>query len=383
MKEKMKSYKKISKFGVFGARAAKLMLVAGGLLAMSEGFAFAQKAPDAGAVLAAFADNTVLPTYAKMSDAAVKLDKLVSSMKANPTDEKIAEAAELWKQVRQEWELSEAYLFGPAAFANLDPKLDSWPLDQAQLDKILKLADAGSLNVDAAYVRNYLGAALRGFHAVEYLLFRDGKPRSAKDITPGEMAYLSAAVRVVAEDSIALQAWWAGTDALGKEKAAYLEEAEIEVGGPYAKEVKNAGKAGSRYESQGEAIEEIIQGCVDIADELAESKLGGPVKSGDPKEFESWYSFSSREDCRNNVLSIRYSYEGVNSDGNSVSALVAAKSKEADAAVRSAIEKALKSFDAFSAPLSKSLSDKESFKAAISACSELSQSLQKAQEVLK
>ena len=117
--------------------------------------------------------------------------------------------------------------------------------------------------------------------------------------------------------------------------------------------------------------------------ELAESKLGGPVKSGDPKEFESWYSFSSREDCRNNVLSIRYSYEGVNSDGNSVSALVAAKSKEADAAVRSAIEKALKSFDAFSAPLSKSLSDKESFKAAISACSELSQSLQKAQEVLK
>lgn len=65
LKTKMKPYEKISKFGAFGARAAKLMLAAGGLLAMSGGFAFAQKAPDAGAVLAAFADNTVLPTYAR------------------------------------------------------------------------------------------------------------------------------------------------------------------------------------------------------------------------------------------------------------------------------------------------------------------------------
>ena len=316
-----------------------------------------------------------------MGDAALKLDKAVKELLANPTDEKVAEAAKLWSDVRGEWEQSESFLFGPAAFNSLDPKLDSWPLDQAQLDTVLAV-DAGTLKVDAAYVRDYLGAALRGFHAVEYLLFRDGKPRAAKDFTPGQLAYLAAATRVMTEDCIALESWWTGMEALSPDKAAILEAAEIETGGSYAKEMKNAGKSGSRYETQAEAVDEIFQGCLDIVDELAEKKIGGPAKSGDPKECESWYSFTSIEDSRNNLISVRNAYEGVNAGGKTISSLVAAKSKDVDTEVKAAIAKAIKSLDSFKAPLSKSLGDKATLDAAISSCEELSESLKKAQKLL-
>lgn len=374
----MNPYKKMLFSGLC---AGSVMLSLGSLVQVSEG-ATAPNDAKIEAVLAAYTDNTVVATYAKMGDAAIKLDKAVEALKAEPTDAKIAAAAELWHKVRGEWELAESFLFGPAAFTNLDPKLDSWPLDQDQLDTVWKSIDEGKVEVDASYVRDCLGASLRGFHAVEYLLFRDGKPRLAKDYTKGQLAYLAAAVRVLTEDSIALEAWWAGMDAMSPEKTAILEAAEIEPGGPYAKEMKNAGKAGSRYESQAEAIEEIIQGCIDIVDELAEAKIGGPAKSGDPKECESLYSMTSLKDCRNNVLSVRNAYEGVDAKGKNISSLVAAKSKEADASVKTAIENTLKSLDAFKAPLSQSLDKKDLLKAAITNCEELSASLTKAQELL-
>ena len=64
-------------------------------------------------------------------------------------------------------------------------------------------------------------------------------------------------------------------------------------------------------------IEQIIDGCSDIANEVGESKIGEPLNlynEGKTDEalfaVESWYSFHSREDYSNNILSIRNSYYG-------------------------------------------------------------------------
>ena len=190
------------------------------------------------AAIAAYADELVIPTYKTMSDNALKFAKAAKELKAAPTDAKVAEAGKLLLETRVPWELSESFLFGPAAFANLDPKLDSWPLDTTNLDAVAKNADSKSVTIDAAYVRNSLGAETRGFHAAEYLLFRDGQPRKAADLTPGQLSYLAAVAEVIAEDAITLEAWWAGSDKISEEKAKILEEAEIEPGKSYAEEFK-------------------------------------------------------------------------------------------------------------------------------------------------
>ena len=338
---------------------------------------------DTSAVLEAFAKNTALATHTNLADSAVKLDKAVAEFVLKPTESNLGEVARLWRQTRQYWEQSEAFNFGPTAFAGLDPKLDSWPMDAAQIEVVIKNVNDGKIEIDAGYVRDGLGAAFRGFHAVEYLVFRDGKVRNPKDFSKGELAYLAAITKILAEDSVAVESWWRGADALSKEKAEILQKAEIETSGSYANEVARAGKSGSRYESAGEAIEEIFDGCIDTATELAESKLGGPAKSKDAADCESRFSGTTLVDVRNNLISIRNSYEGVNAGANSVSALVAARSKTADEAVKAAIAKALKDVDSLKAPLFSNIeANAEGLKTAIASCEALVESLEKAKNIV-
>ncbi len=334
---------------------------------------------DSSAVLQSYVDNTVVATYSKMSDSAIEFNAAASELKKSPSDENAEKAAKKWSQVRTYWEQGESFLFGPAAFANLDPNLDSWPLDQSQLDTLIKSINKGEISIDAPYIRSGLGAAFRGFHAAEYLLFRDGKVRKAADISKAELEYLAAVAQVLAEDCIALESWWKGADALSDSKAKILEAAEIETSGSYANEMKNAGKSGSRYASDKEAISEIFDGCIDIVDEIAESKIGTPAKTENPLECESRHSGSSLADIRDNIISVRNSYEGINSGGKNLSALVATKSEETDAEVKKAIKNTLMAVEGLKSPMFNNLKEnKDGFKVAIEKCQNLSEVLAKA-----
>lgn len=71
------------------------------------------------------------------------------------------------------------------------------------------------------------------------------------------------------------------------------------------------------YGSALSCIEEIIDGCVTIADEVGDNKLGDPYDlymQGNTTEalyaVESWYSWHSRDDYTNNIWSIRNAYFG-------------------------------------------------------------------------
>ena len=99
-------------------------------------------------------------------------------------------------------------------------------------------------------------------------------------------------------------------------------------------------------------IEQIIDGCTDIAHEVGESKIGDPLNlynEGKQHEallaVESWYSFHSREDYSNNIYSIRNSYYGT-LDGtvsqNSLAALINKNNASLDTRVREAIDAAAK-----------------------------------------
>ena len=113
-----------------------------------------------------------------------------------------------------------------------------------------------------------------------------------------------------------------------------------------------------------------------------EAKLGTPAKTQNPLECESRHSGTSLIDAVDNLISVRNSYEGINSKGASLSALVSEKSKETER-VKASISSAIKSVKALKAPMFKNLKEnKEGFKVAIAACEELSEALGKAKEVI-
>jgi predicted lipoprotein len=183
------------------AAAALLVLVASGC-SKKEKVITAPEPQDFTAILFSFAHGVVVPTYTDLAAKADSLHTIIVDFNANSGDQaKLNAAAAAWVAAREPWEKSEAFLFGPAAYLTIDPSIDSWPVDRTQLDGVL----ASSFPLTAQFISQGLGPALRGFHTIEYLLFRDGAPRNVGDLTPRERDYLVAVSQVLLDDATALR----------------------------------------------------------------------------------------------------------------------------------------------------------------------------------
>lgn len=141
---------------------------------------------------------------------------------------------------------------------------------------------------------------------------------------------------------------------------------------------------GSGYTSAAGCIEEIIDGCADIANEVGEAKLGDPydlLAEGKTMQalyaVESWYSWHSREDYSNNILSIRNSYYG-SLDGSvapaSISALTAKVNPTLDATVKQQIALAYNAILAIPDPFRNNIGSAQT-RAAMAACENLEKTL--------
>ena len=242
--------------------------------------------------LTSFSDNVAVPTYAALRDRAEDLHAAIAASNADPSNQALLEgAADAWRAAREPWEASEGFLFGPAAFLGLDPSLDSWPVDRQQLEQVLE----SDFELTASFIAEGLGPALRGFHTLEYLLFRGGEAREVSEITAREREYLLATSEVLNQDCTALwDAWASGYDG----------------GAAYADELEGAGSSGSRYATQRDAVIEIIEGMIGICDEVANGKIADPYDERDPGLEESQFSYNSLDDFQNNLRSVQHAYLG-------------------------------------------------------------------------
>ena len=307
-----------------------------------------------------YVENTVVATYSAMADAGlVLLDKCEQILKANEagTDYSalMAEAGTAWRAMRKYWEQSEAFLYGPAATQSIDPHIDSWPLDFNAMNALLHNQEqmAQIEQEGGAYVGDKLGYALKGFHAAEYLLFetveQDGRAigtgkTHAANLTHAEAVYLLGIVEDLAQQAILLEDSWAGKVSKEKEEVITEDGESMSAGINYGSYMINAGQAGSIYKTYQEAAEEIIAGCVDIAGEVAELKMGNPYLSSTPDErdyIESPYSCTSTEDFADNIRSIKNAYEGAKAGDYSISNYVYSQNSELDGKVRKAIEESI------------------------------------------
>ncbi len=326
--------------------------------------------------VADYVDHTVLPTYSSMADAAVELMDLCRTMQTKHaagtlTTSDIEAAGKAWKQSRKSWELSEAFLFGPAANHNIDPHIDSWPLDKAAMDDLLKDIRAGK----TWSLSNTGGYGLIGFHAVEYVLFELSADENTSlvhstDYTPEELEYLCAVAEDLCQQCVCLEACWAGTDNISARKQEILEEAELDYGEEYGWEMKNSGKAGSRFKTFQEAAEEILQGCIDIADEVGNTKIGRPhigSSEEDKNYIESPYSLNSIEDFADNIRSIENAYTGSLAGDASVSDYIKSVNADLDSRVRAAITAAIAAIELIPEPFVKNATGQLAGKA-VEAC---------------
>ncbi len=327
-----------------------------------------------------YVNVTVIPTYKEMADNAILLyNKCVEIREkfdaGTLTQNDIVTAGNYWKASRKSWELSEAFLYGPATDHNIDPHIDSWPLDKTAMDALLSDIRAGK----NWSVENHGGYGLLGFHAIEYVLFElsaDGNtssPHSINTYTDEILDYMVAVAEDLRNQCVLLESCWAGQDAITQAKQDILDEAELGYDDNYGWMMINAGQAGSRFKTYQQAAEDIIQGCIDIVDEVGNTKIGRPHLGSteeDRNYIESPYSLNSIEDFQDNIRSVRNAYAGTNSSDASISDYVKKVNSDLDTKVNNAITNAINVIGTIPEPFAKYATGTEAANA-IDACDQL------------
>lgn len=275
------------------------------------------------------AEAVIVPTYLDFEHAAARLREAVEDLASEPSAAALDAAREAWRQARTPWEQAEAFLFGPVDLGLYDPALDTWPLNVVDLEGLL--ASDVPLRADAL---GTLPGGIRGFHAIEYLLWGVAGTRTADSLSAREVAYLQLVADDMARSAADLHADWAQP-------------------GGYADVLRAAGGDGAVYETLDDALYELLMGVLFIVDEVQAEKLGVPLDSEMGMFAESRFSGASADDVRNNLLSVLHVYSGDvgEAEGPGLDVLVATVDPALDERFRREIGAALAAVDALPGPL--------------------------------
>lgn len=237
------------------------------------------------------------------------------------TQEALDKACEQWKVARQDWEWSEAFLFGAADDYSIDPHTDTWPVDQTGLANTLR-DNTIMANIDE-YVKT-MNSGLLGYHGLEYVLFRGGKPRNISQITDLEYKYMCAVAKDLYSATCVLQTTWAGAESVSSDRYKitldYLSDhnklnddgndtGEGLTFKDFGKEFKNPSADGT-YRTHLDATIEIIEGARDIIGEVGGSKIALPYSGEDESYIESPYAYNSIIDFYDNILGCQFALYG-------------------------------------------------------------------------
>ena len=315
---------------------------------------------DAATTLNDFANTVVLATYTDLDNKAGTLLNSVRALQTSTTQANLGRAQTAWKATRRPWEQSEAFLFGPVDTQGLDPALDSWPVNRVDLNAVLASGDAlTASSIDG------LEDTLKGFHTIEYLLFRDGNQRKAADITPRELEYLVATTENLKAKTAQLRLAW---DASGEN---------------FAAEVANAGSSSQIYKSQKSAMQEMVNGMIVIADEVANGKISDPFNERDTTLVESQFSFNSITDFQDNIRGIQNVYLGkFTADGQGLNTFIAGTDATLDSRFQTEVQAAIDAIGAIPDPFRDSITaNRVAVQTAIEAVSTVQQTIE--QNILK
>ena len=310
---------------------------------------------DASTMLNDFANTVVLATYTELDSKAGELLAAVRALAADASQANLEKAQQAWKATRTPWEQSESFLFGPVDTQGLDPALDSWPVDHVNLQSVLDSND--TLTVDFV---SGLEDTQKGFHTIEFLLFRDGDQRKASDITRRELEYLVSTTENLKESTSQLRLAWAPE------------------GENFSNIVAQAGVGSAVYPSQSAAVQEMINGMIVIADEVANGKISDPYNESDTTLVESQFSFNSISDFQDNIRGIQNVYMGkFMTDGQGLNEFVNSKDADLDARFQQEVQAAIDAIGAIPDPFRDSITaNRGPVQNAIDAVSKVQQTLE-------
>jgi hypothetical protein len=302
--------------------------------------------------------DVILPTYRDFDTRTEALAGALAALESAPTAATLTEAQSAWRAVRVPWGLQEAFHVGPSEELHLGALVDQVP-STTGIDSLL----AGDTPLTETAVAE-LGANRKGMLAMEYVLFdaEAGNTVVLSRLTDGatgvrRRAYLKALGAVLHANATGVRAAW-----------------EPEQGN-YVAQLANAGNEGSRYTTQKDAVDEVVNRLI-ASLETAELKLSKPLgfETGGtlrPELEETRRSDNSLEDLDSTLRGAERVWSGPNGDGG-LSSLVSASNQRLDKTVREELASVRAALQSIPPPLRTALkNDRESVETARAALANL------------
>lgn len=282
-----------------------------------------------------FASNIAQATYADLAGKTSTLyDQVLALETDGATNAELEACRATWKSARQSWEQSESFLFGPVSTDNIDPRIDTWPVNFTDLD--------AQLDSDAEFTEEYidnLEDALKGFHPIEYLIFGEGGSKTADQLSARDIEYLK---------GLALNL---------KTLTGELDESwDPSTSSNYTAVFTSAGNGSSEYPTQLTAFEELVNAMAGICDEVANGKIGEVYTAQDPSLEESPFAKNSITDFTNNIKGVQNVYMGkYSADGKGLEDVVRAYNLQLDSDIKLKISTAIESLGKVTVPFGEAI----------------------------
>ena len=173
-------------------------------------------------------------------------------------------------------------------------------------------------------------ASILGFHALEFILFRDGQPRKVAEFKGNdtykgftdvkgseELKYAEAVIEDLVNHVYELEVAWSENP--NEPRLTAVKNAGLKYltdkGQSYAANMKSAGNTSvSKFPSLKRAVQQLLSmeegSCFAISNEVGTAKIANPFQAGDISYVESPYSYNSITDFQNNIRSIENLWYG-------------------------------------------------------------------------
>jgi putative iron-regulated protein len=287
-----------------------------------------------GIVLNDFTKNIAEANLTDLASKASLLNDAISAFVASPSSAGLQSVQQNWYATRTIWEQSEAFLFGPVATMELDPAIDSWPVNFVDIDSVIN----NNGNVFTESFIDSLNPTLKGFHPIEYLAFGQNGNRDYTTLTARQKEYMLALGSHLKRITAQMIFEWKAD------------------GGNYSGHVKGAGQSGSQFATQQEAVLEIANGIIGIIDEVGSGKIEEPFATKDATLEESPFAKNSWTDFKNNLTGAKNVYMGKYLlEGKGMKDLVQQYNKSLDLQIQQKLDAAIQNLGSYTTPFGESI----------------------------
>jgi hypothetical protein len=328
-----------------------------------------------------FLKKNIIPVYKSLADEAILLRDAMEKLQNDKTEANLTTVCNYWFSARKYWEWSEAFLYGPADEYDIDPHIDTWPADIPEIEAMV--SDEAKLNNIQQHIFNNVDG-LAGFHGLEYILFRSGSKRAVSEIGANELRFAVGVAKDLALSCCRLEAAWSGRNNIAQKKQDILADFDV---------TDDADDFGGRlvngYDRNGDiqgSTSQIIDGFIEIVNEVGAGKIGTAHNGEDVGYIESPHAYNSIQDFEDNISGVMFGYFGAvnatSAEDESISSYLTKINSDVDRKIIDAINHCIAKIQAMPKPFVLNYTDPKCGDA-IEACEALEKAFEEAKRAIE